>query len=162
MSKIAIVDEKDNIVGYKERLNRNPKDIYRVSCLWITNSQNEILLAQRKLTKKHNPGCWGPAVAGTVEEGESYEENIYKEAKEELGIDKMKFTPDLKFRSKSFYPFFCQVYKVKLDRKINEFQIAQDEVEQIQWFSRDFLLQDCLDHPEKYTPSTPDLIKLLK
>ena len=26
------------------------------------------------------PGKWGPAVAGTVEEGESYEENIIKEA----------------------------------------------------------------------------------
>ncbi len=29
---------------------------------------------------------WGSAVAGTVEKGEDYESNIYKETEEEIGL----------------------------------------------------------------------------
>ena len=84
--KIIIVDEDDNIIGSKERNSIVSGDIYRVSALLIENSKGEILLAQRALTKKHDPGKWGPPVAGTVEEGETYESNIVKEAEEELGL----------------------------------------------------------------------------
>ncbi len=34
------------------------------------------MLAQRKFTKNHNPGTWGPAVTGTVAESETYDSNI--------------------------------------------------------------------------------------
>lgn len=87
---IPIVDEEDNIIDYKERKKLDLKDIYRVSALWIENSKGEILLAQRSFNKKHHPGLWGPAVAGTVEKGESYEENISHEIEEELGIKEVK------------------------------------------------------------------------
>jgi len=86
MTKIIIVDENDKIIGYKERGTLNFRDIYRVSALQVKNSVGQILLAQRKLTKKKNPGKWGPAVAGTNDEGETYESNIIKEAEEEIGL----------------------------------------------------------------------------
>lgn len=84
--KIVIVDDKDNIICYKNRSEVRQEDIYRVSALWIINTKGEILLAKRALTKAHDPGKWGPAVAGTVEEGETYKTNIIKEAEEELGL----------------------------------------------------------------------------
>ncbi len=84
--QIPIVNEQDEIIGYKDRKDRNLVDITRVSALWITNEDGEILLAQRGLNKTHSPGLWGPAVAGTVEEGETYESNIIKEAEEEIGL----------------------------------------------------------------------------
>ena len=58
---IIIVDENDNIIGHKKRGTLDKKDIYRVSALWIQNPKGDILLAQRKFTKKHHPGRWGPA-----------------------------------------------------------------------------------------------------
>jgi isopentenyldiphosphate isomerase len=73
--KIIIVNEKDKEIGLKERGTLKTEDIYRVTALWITNSKDEILLAKRALTKSNDPGKWGPAVAGTVDEGETYEEN---------------------------------------------------------------------------------------
>ncbi|GAF94063.1 unnamed protein product, partial [marine sediment metagenome] len=81
-SKIIIVDDNDKIIGYKERDTLKREDIYRVSALWITNSHGEILLARRHHTKSHRPRKWGPAVAGTVDAGETYEDNIIKEAEE--------------------------------------------------------------------------------
>lgn len=44
------------------------KDIFRTASLWITNSNGDILLAQRKFDKKVDPGKWAEAVVGTVEE----------------------------------------------------------------------------------------------
>lgn len=37
--KIIIVDENDKIIGYKDRELINSDDIYRVSGLWIKNSE---------------------------------------------------------------------------------------------------------------------------
>jgi isopentenyl-diphosphate Delta-isomerase len=74
--KIIIVDENDNVVGAKEKSDIDySKDIYRSSALWIFNSGGEILLAQRSVKDDRHPGHWGPAVAGTVDEGETYESN---------------------------------------------------------------------------------------
>ncbi len=88
MSKIIVVDENDKEIGVKERSKITHDDIYRVSGLWLTNSKGEILLAQRSFNKPrdNDPGKWGPAVAGTVDEDETYKENIQKEIKEELGL----------------------------------------------------------------------------
>jgi isopentenyldiphosphate isomerase len=71
MTKLYIVvDEHDNIINYKPKEDIHPQnEWYRVSVLRLTNSKGEILLAQRAHNKKHNPGNGGPAVAGTVEQG---------------------------------------------------------------------------------------------
>ena len=85
---IPIVNEQDEIIEYKDIRNRNPKEICRVSAIWLVDSDGNILLAQRAFSKKVDPGKWGPSVAGTVEKGETYEENIIKESKEEIGLTK--------------------------------------------------------------------------
>jgi len=58
-----IVNEQDEIIGYKPRREITPEDIYRVSALWIENSKWEILLAQRGFMKTNGPGKWWAAVA---------------------------------------------------------------------------------------------------
>jgi len=84
--KIIIVDANDQVIGYKERTEVTYDDTYRVAGLWVLNEAGDALLARRALTKKHDPGKWGPSAAGTVEEGETYESNMAKEAEEELGL----------------------------------------------------------------------------
>jgi predicted kinase len=88
--RTIIVNDQDQIIGHKEPGTLLKEDIYRVSSLWVTNSKGDILLAQRKFTQKLDPGKWGPAVAGTVDEGETYESNIIKEAEEEIGLKDMR------------------------------------------------------------------------
>ena len=88
--RIPIVNEEDEIIKIIDSTERMKGDIGRVSALWITNEKGEILLAQRSFTKKRDPGVWDPAVAGTVEEGETYEQNIIKEAEEELSKSKIE------------------------------------------------------------------------
>jgi len=95
--KIFIVNEQDEVIGYKERNLITRDDIYRVAGLWITNSRGDILLARRAFSKTHDPGKWGPAVSGTIAANETYEENIIKEAEEELGLTGLNLIPGSKY-----------------------------------------------------------------
>lgn len=131
---IQIVDGNDNLIGHKERSEVDySKDIYRGTALWVTNSKGEILLAQRKHTKDKDPGKWGPAASGTVDEGETYESNVYKEAEEEIGLTGLKFNLGPKTRVTKPRNFFCQWFTVVLDRPVNEFKIQEEEVEELKW-----------------------------
>ena len=77
---IPIVNEQDEIIEYKDRNDRSPEEITRITSLWLGNEKGEVLLAQRAFNKKTSPGLWGPAAAGSVEKGETYDSNIIKEA----------------------------------------------------------------------------------
>lgn len=135
---IPVVNKLDEIIWYKSRLDITSEDIYRVSALWIENSQGEILLAQRGFMKRNNPGKWWPAVAGTVDRWESYEENIYKEAEEELWIkwEEFEFVKKI-YNAGPKYFYFCSWYELRLDRKIEDFVIEYPQVESVRWFQKE-------------------------
>lgn len=158
--EIPIVNEKDEIIAYKERAFTKQSDIYQVSALWITNSKNEVLLAQRSLSKKHDPGKWGPAVAGTVERGESYEKNMLKEAFEELGLKDFNYQIGPKLRRTGMHNYFVQRYIATIDNDIPEFVFLPDEIEAIAWFSKKELEKDITLNPEKYLRSVIEWISL--
>jgi isopentenyldiphosphate isomerase/dienelactone hydrolase len=158
LNKVTIVDENDNIIGYKNRNLIRREDIYRANGLWITNSKNEILLAQRKFTKKNDPGKWGPAVAGTIEVEESYRKNIIKEAYEELGLKNIKPIKGSKYRRYGEHNYFVQRFCLKVNKKISEFRIAENEVEQIKWYNQDALLKLIKEKPEIFVKTLPDWI----
>ncbi len=160
MSKIVVVNEKDEIVGYKDRDDRNNVDIVRVAALWIFNSSGESLLAQRSLAKTRSPGKWGPAVAGTVEEGETYESNIIKETEEEIGltISKEEILLGEKKLFHSDHPYFGQMYYLKIDLPISGFRPRPGEVEQVKWFGAEQISQRLKEKPEDFTPSMKELL----
>lgn len=148
--RIIIVNEQDEIIGHKVYGTLDRQDIYRVSALWVTNSRGDILLAQRQLGKRNDPGKWGPAVAGTVEEGETYGDNIIKETREEIGLTGVTLTPAIKHRYHDEHNHFCQWYTLVIDRPAEDFKIQKDEVEQVKWFTRQEMAQELRDHPERY------------
>ena len=139
--KIIIVDKKDKLIGAKERGTLNKKDIYRVSALWITNSKEQILLARRAYSKKQNPGKWGPAVAGTNDEGETYDSNIIKEAEEELGLKNIKPKKGVKELVKGKYKHFTQWFILNSDIKLDDLKINEEEVAEIKWFTKQEVLK---------------------
>ena len=160
--KIVIVDDHDNIIGHKYREEFDPsKDYYRCTGIWVTNSQGEILIAQRKFTKKHDPGKWGPAVAGTVDEGETYESNAYKVLEEEIGITGVKLEPGPKTESEPKRKYFSQWYLCTIDKPAEDFKLQEEEVEKVKWVTKEWLLEDVKNNPENYVPSLPARLKVL-
>ncbi len=156
--RIPIVNEKDEIIGYKEREDRNPQDISRCTGLWVADKEGNIFLAQRALGKKHDPGLWGPAVGGTVEEGETYESNILKEAREEIGLVNMSFN----FINKILvHNCVAKFYSVVVDHDY-KFVKQDSEVENIKWFSREELNKLLEEKPEMFQKDFKKIIELFK
>ncbi|QQR79160.1 MAG: NUDIX domain-containing protein [Candidatus Moraniibacteriota bacterium] len=153
--KIIIVDSNDALLGAKERSLLRLDDIYRVSALWIFDSQKRVLLAKRALVKKHYPGKWGAAVVGMNAAGETYEETIRREAMEEVGLNLSE--SDLKIgpieHIKDEYEHFTQWYWVTVDCSEDTFLIDPQEVDQVKWFTRDEVFAMYADSPENFVPS---------
>lgn len=150
---ITIVDERDCVIGAKLRDECTHADIFRISGLWLTNSKGLIMLAQRTWNKKSLPGLWGSAAAGTVAEGESYQENIYREATEEIGLSGVKFQlgPKIFFDSGERRAFYTW-YTVVLDRALDGYFLQPEEVERVLWFSPGDLRAQLNQNPEKFVP----------
>ena len=159
-----IVDENDKIVGYKKRDDITSKDIYRVTALWIINSKNEILLTHRSETKKNDPDKWQPAVAGTVENNESYLENIIKETKEEIGltITEQDIIPLEKVLIEGKWNFFLQRYLLRKDIELTSLKMEDGDVKGIQWMRFEEIDKILDTNPEYFVSSFPKIIKILK
>lgn len=160
--KRVIVDSSDTVIGAKSKDEIDfSVDIYRVSALWVKNSDNELLIAQRSLNNTNGAGLWGPSVAGTVEQGESYEQNIYKEAFEEIGLDGVEFTECFKAFSDGSRKYFCTVYLGTVSKE-QKFVIQEDEVNALEWVHYDALMKDARLNPEKYLATMEKRLRDIK
>ncbi len=160
-TNIVIVDKNDNVTGSKLReIVDKEKLRYRVSGLWIKNSNGESLLARRAYTKIHYPGRWGPAVAGTVDEGESYENNLIKEAKEELGLHDIKLEKSSKTQTSGEYNHFTQWFISVIDKPTKDFKIQEEEVVEVKWFSKNELLEQLKNNPEEFIPKMKEYFNM--
>jgi len=160
--KIQIVNKHDELIGTKQRSTLDyTTDIYRVSALWLTNSRGQVLMAKRAATKDKDPGKWGPAVAGTVDEGETYDQNIYKEAEEELGLTGLIFTKLGKTRITHPRHYFCQWYSITLDRDVKDFTPQEAEIDELGWFDVEQMKQELRDNPDKFVPAMQQIVEEL-
>ncbi|OGG73169.1 hypothetical protein A3A38_03530 [Candidatus Kaiserbacteria bacterium RIFCSPLOWO2_01_FULL_53_17] len=164
MTRIVIVDENDTPIGLKERDEVGPKDISRGSGIWITNTKGNVLLARRAFTKKHDPGKWGAAVVGAVDEGEEYDDNAVKEAYEELGlsIDMHNLVKGPKrFVQLPGRQFFLQWYFYTTDVAIERLSLQSEEVAEAKWFTREELKEAIKTKPEYFFGNIASWIEYL-
>lgn len=160
--KIPIVNIQDEIIGYKERDETTLNDIRSIVGLNVFNEEKEILIAKRQSNKKIDPNCWGPSVAGTVDQGYDYDTTVIKEAEEEIGLKNIKPI----FYKKYYYETynakrFTSVYYVVVNKDTN-FKIQEDEVSEIKWISLAELEEWFDKKPEDFIPSFVNTIKNIK
>lgn len=150
--KIPIVNEQDEIIEHKESKDRDPKtEIARTSAIWLMNENGEVLISKRAKTKKLHPNLWSSSVTGVNEEGETYESNIIKEVKEELGFDLGKFTTLYKELINDERVFFVQHFLAKIP-KDTKFILQDEEVEEVRWISVSDLKDWFTKSPEDFIP----------
>ena len=119
-------------------------------------------MARRALTKSHSPGKLGPAVAGTIEEGETYDFNITKETKEEIGLENVKLKKGTKSKIELVgrLRYFLQWYSAKIDKPAEEFKIQKSEVAEVRWFSKEELKKKLRENPSEFIYSINQWIGL--
>lgn len=161
---LPIVNERDVVIGAKTREACGPGDITRVSGLFLYNSDREILIARRDLTKQYDPGKWSLAVAGTVEVGETFLSNILKETQEEIGLllqpDEVQELWYGLFRST--HQFFYRQYAVKKDISLVELRPQPGEVTKLRLIPAHEFFQWVETKPEDFVTSMPRVVPIIR
>lgn len=90
-----IVDESGQVVGSATRgeCHSGSKLLHPVVHLHVFNSKGDVYLQKRPEWKDIQPGKWDTAVGGHIDYGETPEEALLREVREELGIT--DFKPEL-------------------------------------------------------------------
>lgn len=86
---LDLVNEQDEVIGSVTRKEVYDKGLrnYRVVHAFIKNSEDKLWIPRRGSTKKLYPDGLDYSIGGHVESGETYDEALHKEAREEAGLD---------------------------------------------------------------------------
>ena len=104
-----IVDEEGRVIGSATRgeCHSGSHLLHPVVHLHVFNSQGNIYLQRRPEWKDIQPGKWDTAVGGHIDYGETPDDALRREVREELGIT--EFTPQ----------FICKyVFESKREREL--------------------------------------------
>ena len=137
IEEIFDIYTRDGIyLGTKEKSichGKTPGFYHKPVWIWTINSKNQSLFQKRAACKKNYPNKWATC-SGHVLAGETIVEGAIRETYEELGIktkeEDYKFICEL-IVDKTFE--LAQIYLLKIDTKINEFKIQEEELSEVKW-----------------------------
>ncbi len=87
MTKIAIVNDQDEIVGSAEKGEARKQGLmHRITRIFLHDGKGNVLLQKRHPKAHDSPNKWDFSAAGHVDEGENYEQAAKRELEEELGL----------------------------------------------------------------------------
>ncbi len=91
---LEIVDKDGKSLGVALRsaVHGNPSLLHKVVHVLVFNSNGELLLQKRSMSKDVEPGKWDTSVGGHVSAAEDVSSAVYREMKEELGVDTVEPT----------------------------------------------------------------------
>ncbi|UCH81416.1 MAG: NUDIX domain-containing protein [Nitrospiraceae bacterium] len=134
---IEVVTENGDVIKVVPRseIHGDPSLLHKVIHVLVFNSNSELLLQKRSMSKNVAPGKWDTSVGGHVNAGENLEEAVMREMEEELGIN--KDVPVYLYSYIHSNPFETELvytYKCIYDGEIN---FQQDEIDEVRYWSID-------------------------
>jgi isopentenyl-diphosphate Delta-isomerase len=154
LQEVILVNEKDEQVGTMEKMEAHEKALlHRAFSVFIFNSDGEMLLQQRALTKYHSGGLWTNACCSHPFPGEETMIAAGRRLQEEMGF----VTPITKV--------FDFVYKAEFDNGLTEHEfdhvftgvyegeikMNKEEVSDYSYKSIASIAKSLQTHPQKFT-----------
>jgi isopentenyl-diphosphate delta-isomerase type 1 len=158
---LQIVDRDGNPVGTAPRseCHGNPELIQAVVHLHLFDTSGRLYLQKRAATKDRYPGCWDTSVGGHVAPGETPEQAIRREAREELGIDLSDSAEAVRFRRlERLEPY---IYSDEIETEyVVPFRLVTstrpkpnpEEVEQGAFFAVEDVRHRLMERPDDFPP----------
>jgi isopentenyl-diphosphate delta-isomerase len=154
MEYVVLVDEQDHPIGLMEKQAAHiGPHLHRAFSVFIFNSQGELLMQQRALTKYHSPGLWTNTCCSHPRAGETLEEATSRRLMEEMGM------------TCPMHEVYTFIYKAPVGQGLTEHEfdhvfigqsddipnINTDEVASWKYMRLDDLKKDLELYPELYT-----------
>ena len=163
---LKVLDENGNDTGKLEKRSvMHEKQIFHNEiALWIIDKANKKVLVQRRSpNKKLNPNKIG-LCAGHVVGNETIEEALFKEAKEEIGVDLKNYEVKKLLTIKRVEPKnynFAHHYYILADIPVDEFTIQEEELTEVFYMNYDKLKQMVKDGDDEIVIKWNDVYKQL-
>lgn len=138
MEFVEMFDNKRKPLGKTvERYTHITGEYSQGAHVWIMNSKGELLIQKRSKEKRLYPNLWSITSGGT-DSGESTLDTVYREVKEELGIELKPEELELMMSYKRNHDF-VDVYLARKDIKLEEITMQKEEVSDVKWVSKEDL-----------------------
>lgn len=86
--QVVLVDQNDNQIGLMGKMEAHEKGLlHRAFSIFVFNSNGELLIQQRALTKYHSAGEWANTCCSHQRDGESTLDAAHRRLQEEMGFD---------------------------------------------------------------------------
>src|SRR6478672_13109465 len=91
-----VVDEQDQVIGRERRSEVHRLNLrHRAVHVLVFNSQGEVFLQKRSMSKDTFPGAWDSSASGHLDCGEDYDACAIRELREEIGLRLERCPPRL-------------------------------------------------------------------
>ena len=156
-TQIVLVDENDNLIGYKEKLecHKNPVPLHRaISVVIYDEIGKKMLLHKRASGKLTWPNFWTNPCCTHPFKDESYKVAAQRRLKEEMGFS-TPLKQVFKFIYKARYNKTwgeCELDAVFVGNYSGKIEPNPEEVADYKWMELDKLQSDVEKTSDKYTP----------
>ena len=138
---LDVVDINDRVLSQMRRADIHARGLmHRAVHVLVFNSDGNLFLQKRSMSKDENPGLWDSSAAGHVDAGEDYRHCAQRELGEELGISEvagLKFLFKLEACADTGNEH-SEIYQLIYD---GELALQQSEIDEGQWISPQRLKQ---------------------
>ncbi len=155
MEYVILVDDKDNVLGEMEKMEAHRKALlHRAVSVFIFNSDKQMLLQRRALSKYHSPGLWTNTACTHPRPNEESKDAAIRRLKEEMGLHINEPTEVFDF-----------IYKAKFGNELTEYELDHvfigfsddlpipetSEVCEFKYVDVDKIMLQIQENPENYT-----------
>lgn len=152
---VVLVNEADEVLGSMEKMQAHQEGkLHRAFSVFIFNSNGEMLIHQRALSKYHSPGLWTNTCCSHPRPEEAYIDGANRRLMEEMGM-RCELSPAFHF-----------IYKCSFDNDLIEHELDhvftgvsdqtpapnKEEVHTWKYMSVEDVLKDIKHNPDNYTP----------
>ncbi|MBJ2283647.1 NUDIX domain-containing protein [Pseudomonas sp. MF6755] len=150
---ICWVDEQDNLLGHRVRSDLRQRGLIgRCTFIFLFNSQGELCVHRRTLSKALYPGFWDTAAGGMVAAGESYAQSAARELEEELGVSGVPLTEhDHFYFEDGDSRLWCKSYSAVWDGPL---RLQPEEVMEARFLAIETIQQEAAQKP--YCPDAQE------